>query len=124
MACQVCPELTLQLSPPNDFVAGIRYDGPYDHMDRDELSTTRNFRYTLVISMFFKVTVLAAFVREKRLLESSNSLVAYSGFGVWFQDSYEGLEEVLVPVNHHCPACHRIESGPIVLVINARTISA
>jgi len=116
--------LTLQLSPPNDFVAGIRYDGPYDHMDCDELSTTSNFRYTLVISMFFKVTVLAAFGREKRLLESSNSLVAYSGFGVWCRDSYEGLEEVLVLVNHHCPACHRTESGPIVLVINAQTISA
>ena len=124
MGCRVCPDLTLQLSPPNDFMAVIRYDGPYDHMDRDELSTTSNCRYTLVISMFFKVTVLAAFGREKRLLESSNSLVAYSGFGVWCRDSYEGLEEVLVLVSHHYPSCHRTESGPIVLVINARTISA
>ena len=83
MGCRVCPELTLQLSPPNDFMAVIRYDGPYDHMDRDELSTISNCRYTLVISMFFKFIVLAAFGREKRLLESSNSLVAYSGFGVF-----------------------------------------
>ena len=72
MGCRVCPELTLQLSPPNYFVAGIRYDGPYDHMDRDVLSTTSNCRYTFVISMFFKVTILAAFGREKRLLEGSN----------------------------------------------------
>ena len=55
-----------------DYVAGISYDGPHDHMDRDELSTTGNCRSTLVISMFFKVTILTAFGREKRLLEGSN----------------------------------------------------
>ena len=105
-------------------MAGISYDGPYDHMDRDELLTTSNCRCTLVISMFFKVTVLVEFGREKKLLESSNSSVQYSGFGVWCQDSYEGLEEVLVLVNHHCPAYHRTESGPIMLGIYAQTIFA
>jgi len=122
MGCLVCLELTSQLSPTNDFTTGISYDSPYDHMDHDELSTTRNYRCTFVISIFFKVTVLASFGREKRLLESTNSLVAYSRFGVCCRDSYEGLEEVSVLENRHYPAYHRIESGPIVLVINARTI--
>ena len=119
MGCPVCRELTSQLSPPKHFTAGISYDHPYDHMDHVELSTTRNCRTMLVISMFFKVTVLTAFEREKRLLESSNSSVACSGFGVWCQDSFKGLEGVSVLVNHHCPAYHKTESGPIVLVINA-----
>ena len=91
-------------------------------MDRDELSTTGNYRCTFVISIFFKVTILASIGREKRLLESTNSSVAYSGYGVCCRDSYEGLEEVSVLENRHYPACHRTELGPIVLVINARTI--
>ena len=76
MGCLVCLELTSQLSPPNDFMTDISYDRPYDHMDHDELSTTRNYHCTFVISIFFKVTVLASFGREKRLLESTNSSVA------------------------------------------------
>ena len=83
MGCLVCRELTSQLPPPNDYMTGISYDNPYDHMDRDELSRIGNYRYTLDIMMFFKVVVLEDFGREKRLLESSNSLVAYSGFGVF-----------------------------------------
>jgi len=122
MGCLVCLELTSQLSPPNDFTTGISYDRPYDHMDHDELSTTRNYRCTFVISIFFKVTVLASFGREKRLLKSTNSSVAYSRFGVCCRDSYEGLEEVSVLENRHYPACDRTEWRPIVLVINARTI--
>ena len=77
MGCLVCLELTSQLSPPNDFTTGISYDRPYDHMDHDELSTTRNYRCTFVISIFFKVTVLESFGREKRLLESTNRSMAY-----------------------------------------------
>jgi len=88
-------------------------------MDHDELSTTGNYHCMFVIIIFFKVTVLASFGREKRLLESTNSSVAYLGFGVCCWDSYEGFEEVSVLENHHYPACHRTESGPIVLVINA-----
>ena len=65
MGCRVCPELTLQLSPPNDFMAVIRYDGPYDHMDRDELSTTRNCHYTLVIVCSSKLLYLRP-LGEKR----------------------------------------------------------
>ena len=93
-------------------------------MGSDELSTTGNYCSTLVTSMFFKVTILVAFGGEKRLLEGSIRPVSYSGFGVGCWDPFEGLEEVLVLVNHHCLACHRTEPGPIVLVINARTISA
>jgi len=91
-------------------------------MDRDELSTTGNYRCTFVISIFFKVTILASIGREKRLLESTNSSVAYSGYGVCCRDSYEGLEEVSVLENRHYPTYHRTETGPIVLVINAQTI--
>ena len=91
-------------------------------MDRDELSTTGNYRCTFVISIFFKVTILASIGREKRLLESTNSSVAYSGYGVCCRDSYEGLEEVSVRENRHYPTYHRTETGPIVLVINAETI--
>ena len=40
MGCPACLELTSQLSPPNDFIAGNSYDGRYDHMGRNELSTT------------------------------------------------------------------------------------
>ena len=73
MGCPVCPGLTLQLSPLNDYTTGINYDGPHDHMDYNELLTIGSYRCTLDIIMFFKVVVLAAFGREKGLLESSIS---------------------------------------------------
>ena len=63
-------------------------------MGSDELSTTSNCCSTLFISMFFKVTVLAAFGGEKRLLEGSIRTVAYSRVGVGWWDPFEGLEEV------------------------------
>ena len=73
MGCPACLGLTSQLSPPHDYAAGISYDGPHDHMDHDELSTTGYYHCTLEIIMFFKAVVLASFGREKRLLESSIS---------------------------------------------------
>ena len=74
-------------------------------MGSDELSTTRNCCSTLVTSMFFKVTILAAFGGQKRLLEGSIRTMAYSGFGVGCWDPFEGLQEVSA------------------LAINARTLS-
>ena len=65
-------------------------------MGSDELSTTGNCCSTLVTSMFFKVTILAAFGGEKRLLEGSIRTVAYSGFGVGCWDPFKGLQEVSV----------------------------
>ena len=63
-------------------------------MGSDELSTTGNCCSTLVTSMFFKVTILAAFGGEKRLLKGSIRPVAYSGVGVGWWDPFEGLEDV------------------------------
>ena len=63
MGCPVCLGLISQLSPPNDYAASISYDGPHDHMDRDELWTSWIYRCTLDIIMFFKAVVLAAFWR-------------------------------------------------------------
>ena len=55
--------------------------------------------------MFFKVTILAAFGGEKRLLEGSIRPVAYSGVVVGWWDPFEVLEDVSA------------------LAINARTLS-
>ena len=92
MGCPACAGLTSQLSPLNDYMTGISYDGPHDHIDRNELSTTGIYCCRLDIIMFFKVVVLATFGREKGLLKSSISSVAYSGFGVWCQNYFKGLE--------------------------------